>query len=277
MSQSGTADAPRLQEGAGRTRRTKQEAERDREWLAWIARFRFVTAKELAFRFGVSERQARVRIGHLHRAGVIDLQRSHIAEAYAASVTTAGRRELGDLRPAKMPRADVQRIHELAVVTLAAQLELALPALVLRTERDGQRLEAETGQRYSVDVSDGRGRSARRWPDLMVEAAHGSIAIEIEFSPKGSSRLSAILRAYLASDLAEVRIYVISPALARRILRLEQQERSRLLAGLEDRLCRIRVLPWDGALEQDKQAIREAVAPADAVYVGRARPTATPT
>lgn len=251
-----------LSEGAGRTRRTRQEAAIDRHWLAWIARFRFVTARELALRFGVSERQARVRLGHLHRAGVIDLQRSHIAEAFAASITTAGRRTLGDLRPAKRPRPYVQRVHELAVVTLAAQLELALPDLVLRTERDGQRLEAETGRRYSVDVRDGRGRISKRWPDLVLEAANGRIAIEIEFSPKGSSRLRAILRGYLTSDLAEVRVYVASPTLARRILLLDRQERSRLLSGLDDRLCRVRVLPWDGAPDKDKQAIRDAAAAA---------------
>jgi hypothetical protein len=247
-------------EGSGRSRRAREEALRDGEWLAWLARFRFVTARELGLRFGVSERQARVRLGHLHRAGVVDLQRSHIAEAFAASVTTLGRRQLGDPRPAKRPRADVQRLHELAVVALAAQLELALPDITVRTERDGQRLEAETKQRYSVDIDDGHGRSAKRWPDLMIETANGNIAIEIEFSPKGSSRLRAILAGYLASDLSEVRIYVASVPLARRILRLDHEERTRLLSGLDDRLCRVRVLPWDGASEEAKKAIRDAAA-----------------
>jgi hypothetical protein len=54
-----------------RGRRQHVEADRDREWLRWIGRFRFVTADLLALRFGVSVQQARNRVRRLARDGLV--------------------------------------------------------------------------------------------------------------------------------------------------------------------------------------------------------------
>jgi hypothetical protein len=51
--------------------RAQAEHERDRQWLGWIGRFRFVTVAELALRFAVSRQQAQARIRHLGRAELL--------------------------------------------------------------------------------------------------------------------------------------------------------------------------------------------------------------
>ncbi len=53
----------------GRGRRGRVEAERDWLVLGWIARFRFVDARVLAWRFGVSLRRVNARVSRLEAAG----------------------------------------------------------------------------------------------------------------------------------------------------------------------------------------------------------------
>jgi hypothetical protein len=247
--------------GTGRQRRARVEAGRDREWLAWIGRFRFVTADGLALRFGVSVQQARVRLRRLKDNGVISLHRAHVGEAYAAVITSHGRAQLGEDRRVKEPRVDVHRSHELAIVELVAQMELGLgPDVEVFTERDCRRREAEEQGRYSVDVSDGHGATSRRWPDMVLLTHQGKIGIEIEFYPKSTARLRRILRGYLGSNLAEVRFLVASRALARRLRTLEARERAVMVDGAPDRLCRVVIGAWDGAPEEERSAIRAEAA-----------------
>src|SRR4051794_11747758 len=60
-----------------RGRRAWSEAERDRAMLWWIGRFRFVTARELSVRFGVSEQRVNARVRRFLHAGLVAEHRPH--------------------------------------------------------------------------------------------------------------------------------------------------------------------------------------------------------
>src|SRR5690349_7643973 len=114
-----------MEAGVRRRRRGTAEAARDREWLRWIGRFRFVTARLLAARFGVSEQQANVRIRRLTAAGLVSRTAGGIGQAYAVALTRRGARLVG-LPERRAPRTDAQREHELAIVDLVGRLERRL-------------------------------------------------------------------------------------------------------------------------------------------------------
>ena len=248
----------RLESGTGRQRRTKVEAQRDRQWLQWIGRFRFVTAELLAQRFGVTVQRARARLRRLAAAGLITMHRGHLGESYVAVLTPHGAGALGYPRRQREPRPDLHRAHELAVVGLVCELELAGgPDATVLTERDCRRLRAQGGQRYCVTVIDQHGRPGDRWPDVVVPTPRGPVAFEIELAPKHSARLGSIVRGYLVSDLTEVRFLLASPSLARRLTTVARSERLTLLDGdtSRDRLTRLVIAPWSGAPRRDREAI----------------------
>jgi hypothetical protein len=253
----------RLDDGTGRTRRVKVEAQRDREWLLWVGRFRFVTAELLALRFGVTVQKSRLRLRRLENAGLVSLHRGHLAEPYVAVLTPQGAATVGYPRRQREPRPDLHRIHELAIVKLVCDLELAGgPDAVVLTERDCRRKTAEGQRGLCVEVGDERGRSTERWPDVVVATPRGKVAFEIELAPKHSARLARILRGYLISDLAEVRFLLASPTLARRLSHVAASERLELLDGgrTPDRLTRIIVTAWSGAAAADRAAIQALAA-----------------
>jgi len=244
--------------------RSAVETDRDLEVVAWIARFRFVTADVLAERFAVSEQAMRRRLRGLARAGWIGLEREHRTQANAAFVTARGARLLGQ-RPRRAPRTQVQREHELALAWLCARLEVAGTGLVM-TEREGRACEADGGPRCSADVAYRTGGPTRRWPDLIVTHDDRRIAIEVEFAPKDSPRLRRILNGYRrATWFQEARFLVRSPALAVRLEALIEATRADdVIADLFDttRLPQAVVAAWPGAAPQLQRRIRVAIAQA---------------
>ena len=177
-----------------RARRAATESRRDRDWLLWLARFRFVTAADLAARFGVSEQQARARVRRLQAAGLLGCTRAHVGQPFAIYMTPHGAAVLGLPGRFRVPRAGVQRKHELAIVRFVAALERRAPGLAVLTERECRRREAETSERFSVDVL-GPGRRARRWPDAVVQLPRRRAAVEFEFTTKSKERLRQIVGA----------------------------------------------------------------------------------
>jgi hypothetical protein len=239
-----------------RGRRAQVEAVRDREWMVWLGRFRFVTAELAGQRFGVSERRARIRLQRLVTAGLAEVQRpAGVSGLY--SLSRSGAQSLG--QPTRRePRIEIQRAHELAIVELAAQLELAAPGLTVLTERECRQLTAKGLGRFSVEVQAENGRPAARWPDLVLKTERGLIAMEIEFAPKTTARLARIFRGYLLSDMTEVHFLVADRLLAARLKRTADQARLQLPLRNTDALTAIVVGPWSGAPEEEQRAIRAA-------------------
>ncbi|HEX8121578.1 MAG TPA: hypothetical protein VF549_09985 [Solirubrobacteraceae bacterium] len=226
------------------------EARRDLEMLAWIGRFRFVTAQALAERFHVSWQRANARVRRLERLRLLGCQRGHVSQPRAVFLTGRGHELLGWPRR-RAPRAHVQREHEGAIVWLVTQLEReAGPSVRVLTERECRRLEADGHRRYCVDVDVGATR--RRWPDLAVEVGGMRRAIEIEFAPKGTARLAGIVAAYEQSAYSETLVFVRNAPLGRRIARLVGRPDASIVR-LGVRPCPVKVLPWPG-LPRDAQA-----------------------
>jgi hypothetical protein len=245
-----------IENGVERGRWAQVEAARDREWMAWLGRFRFVTSELAGQRFLVSERRARSRLKRLVEAKLVEVQQPPgVTGLY--SLSRAGAQRLG--QPGRRePRIEIQRAHELAIVQLSVQLELAAPGLTVLTERQCRQLTAKGLGRYSVEVQAENGRPASRWPDLILETARGSVALEIELAPKTTARLGRILRGYLVSDLAEVRFLVADRLLAARLKRTADDVRLQLPLRNTEALTKIVVDAWSGAPVEEQQAIRAA-------------------
>jgi len=219
--------------------RAKVEAERDREMLEWIARFRFVTAEVLAERFKLSPQRVNARLRRLETAGIIARESTATTSARAVFVTGVGARRLG-LRVRRAPRTSAQREHELAIARLVAQLETAPGADRRRalTEREQRAAEAQGSGTFSVELRPGSPRGERRrWPDVVLEGGPRT-AIELELSTKSPDRLKRIVAGYACCrDYELVRFLVREPPLARRLTTLvadstRPSELSRLL-GLD--------------------------------------------
>jgi hypothetical protein len=248
------------QGAGGRQRWAKVEGEKDREWLAWLGRFRFATSELMGLRFGVSDRKARKRLMRLVSDGLVGVHRS-FGTTSVYVLTPRGARHVDLPRRLRTPRPDLHREHELAIVESVAKLELAAaPGVEVLTERDCRRRTAEGPERFSVEVADDRGRSTDRWPDIVLLTPNGKVAIEIEFAPKHSERLARILRGYLLSDLAEVRFLVVSPRLASTLHRVTERERAKLPLRRTDGLTRIVIDAWISAEPEEREAIRAQAA-----------------
>ena len=211
----------------GRCSWETQEARRDVEVLAWIGRFRFVTAEAIGERFGVSWQRANARVRRLERLALVGCAREHVSQPRAVFLTGRGHELLGQPRR-RAPRAQVQRDHEAAIVWLVTQLEREADGAVrVLTERECRGLEfSGNGLRYSITLDDG----ARRWADVVVEYGGRRRAIEIEFAPKGTRRLAQIVAAYQLSEYDDVFFFVRNAALGRRIGALTYGPRVHVLA-----------------------------------------------
>jgi len=229
-----------------RGRRGRVEAERDRLVLGWIARFRFVDAGVLAWRFGVSVRRVNARVSRLEAAGLVGCVRWHGSQARTIFVSRRGAVALG-LRPRRAPRVEVQRTHELALGALVARIETVSPGLVVFTEREGRARQADGAGRFSVMVYGG-GRRALRWPDLVVETGQRRVALELELAAKTTERLNRIVAGYLdARVFDEVRFLVGSPALARRLARVCRDSIPAMVGSSARAQTRVRVEAWPDA------------------------------
>jgi len=221
------------------------ETRRDIEVLAWVGRFRFVTAPAVGQRFGVSVQRANARVRRLEAVGLLGCERQFVSQARAVYVTGKGFELLGQPRR-RAPRPDVQREHEAAIVDLVRRLEVAPRGATVLTERECRQLEHAGADKFSVEISaihsDIARRDRTRWPDVVVEVAGGRRAIELEFAPKGGKRLKAIVNAYAFSPrYGETLFMVRNAALGRRIL-----EYARSAHTIGGGPAKVRVVAWPG-------------------------------
>jgi DNA-binding MarR family transcriptional regulator len=237
------------------------DAQRDVEGLAWVGRFRFVTAQAIGERFGVSWQRANARVRRLERRGLVGCERAHVSQPRAVFLTGRGHELLGWPRR-RPPRAEVQREHEAAIVALVTRLERdAGPATRVLTERECRQLEvSDRATRYSVDVLGGGQRDRRRWPDVVVELDEGRRAIEIEFAPKGTARLRQIVGAYERSQYRETVFFVKNAALGRRIARLVGRQHSALREHLGLPRNVVEVLPLPELPVEERARLSSALA-----------------
>jgi hypothetical protein len=111
------------------------------EVLAWLGRFRFVTAKAVAEEFGVSWQRANARLRRLQRVGWWALS----ARPYRRRARSSRRRgaQLLGWERHRASRSDGHREHKEAIVWLVGRLERRDPETAVLTERECRRRERD--------------------------------------------------------------------------------------------------------------------------------------
>ena len=227
--------------------------------IAWIGRFRFVTVALVAERFGVSVQMTGRRLARLEAGGLLVRARLTHADPFVVFLTPAGARRVG-LAARRAPRVGVQREHELAIAWLTSRLERTTDHLVV-TERECRAWQLREEGRFSVRLYRPVGRGDRvRWPDLVVTGNGRRVAVEIEFAPKGSARLAAIVHGYLHSGLYdEVRFLLSHPATAGRLVGIAGRERARAGTLMSGEGTQIVLSPWPGCTPGDRALVQAAI------------------
>jgi hypothetical protein len=202
-----------LRTGAVTARRL---VKRDREIVTWLSRQRFASAAQVAERFGLSFGRARRRLGQLAALGLI--RREQPFSGASVYLVSADGLLLAE-SPLPAPTIDIRTFrHDLGIADLAIQLELE--GLRTATEREMRFREANGLGTYAARFSpDPRLTSPRRhFADLAVEFEDGIEVFELELTPKRTSRLHSILKAYRRSPhVSKVVYYVERQDIARRL------------------------------------------------------------
>jgi hypothetical protein len=237
-------------EAAATRRRARRRSgfritERDRAIVRWIGRQRMVTAAQIAERFTLGRAVSYARLSGLTQLGLLEHQRIFHAEPGVYIATRQGLHAVDlELPPARVDLRTYR--HDVELSSLVIELEREFGPERVVTEReiralDPPGLREETGYRPQYGVLLGgaagpapltpAGHPRLHYPDAAIAPAGGSegaLAVELERTVKGRTRLRSILRAYIgARHIAHVRYYAARPETAR----LLEDEIGRLHAG----------------------------------------------
>lgn len=195
----------------------RELSERQSELIRWCAGLGAVTAEALAVHDQSTLSSARGRLADAERHGLTCAWRLLRDQPTIYTVTKLG------LRLAAMNGVEASRVspggarHAILCCAAAVALERTYPDwLVLgepsirRLEREGPRPLAEIGR-----LASGLGTRARHRPDLLLvdrrEASGLPIAVEVELTVKGPSRLESICLAWARSREVAGVIYLAAP------------------------------------------------------------------
>jgi hypothetical protein len=198
---------------------------RDKEILLWIGRLRIVTAPQVGECFGMGRAVSYARLNGLVRLGLLQHVRIFHGAPGVYMATKAGLNSVDlELPPA---RVDLRTYtHDLELTTLVISLEAEFGAASVVTEREMRACdmrschESDAGVRFAVPLIHGpvplkRVRPRLHFPDCAIAGGHGVdsagvVAIELERTPKGRSRLRQIITSYVAArNVRAVRYYTV--------------------------------------------------------------------
>jgi ParB-like chromosome segregation protein Spo0J len=203
--------------------------------LAWATALGAITAEALAERDGLSTAMAQKCLDEAVSLGF--MERHSVLVGYSALYrpTSAGRRLAGKhagtggyTYPKQLGQACVsirEARHMIACVSAVAALERRYPGHRVIGERELHRDERSQGRRLgSVDIPSGETRS--HFPDIVIwgpsvpgEPPPLPIAVEVELTPKGRKRRTAICRAWIdARHIQIVHYYAETPYVEKGLL-----------------------------------------------------------
>ncbi len=241
-----------------RTPRRAALTDADLELLRFMAQHRFVLADHAAALLGVAPMTAQRRLDKLAVGGYARRAAVFRGRAPMHLITAAGLRALGSTLPT--PRLDLHSYEHdigLAWLWLAARrgtfgpLSEILAERALRSrdgvaDRESHASESQDGESRASETlgvrlggTGPRGRERLHYPDLLLRTADGRwVALELELSTKGRTRLESILAGY-GSDpgIAGVVYLVQSQTVARSV------ERAARKVGVSDLVHLQRVRP----------------------------------
>jgi DNA-binding Lrp family transcriptional regulator len=176
--------------------RWEREQDFDRAMLRWMTRFAFSTAGVLSERWGVSEQRMRARLRRLEESGLVERKRYGPNEPARIVVTERGAESVGLTR--RTPEGREPLGHELAIIKRVIAIERyfadqGLAESRVLTERDMRATRsADRSRPLWVPYIRSGGRQGRRRADYVVDTPDGRTAVELEFSMKGTARLSQV-------------------------------------------------------------------------------------
>lgn len=199
-----------------------QLTEQDQELLGFLAEHRLVLPEQAAALLDRAPDTARARLSRLESAGYVRSESVFRGHPPMYLITRPGLRVLGSgLEP---PRIEVRAYqHDVGVawLWLAAHGGTFGPLREIIAER---RLRSHDGARRSdLDAVEplgvrlggfgARGQERLHYPDLLLRTADGRrVALELELSPKGRTRLETILMGYGADPRIEGVVYLVDKA-----------------------------------------------------------------
>jgi hypothetical protein len=192
-------------------RRGPQLTDRDVEILAWIGRHGVVTPPQVARHFfaradgTIGQWAAYRRLRKLEQMGLTREDRTFWREPNVLRLTGAGARLTDiDVGPARLVLAELR--HTLGVVDLVEWLLRHSPkGTEIRTERE---MSAERRRELTRGI---RKPARGRVPDAVFIAPRGggTVAIELDITPKRTRDLENILRAYIQERHDRIIWYVL--------------------------------------------------------------------
>ena len=205
----------------------------DLELLAFLAEHRFVLSEHAAALGRVTPQTANRRLAKLVGAGYVRREEVFSGQSPMHLITRRGLGAVGSGLPT--PRKDIHSYeHDIGVawLWLAARrgtfgaLSEVVAERTLRS-RDGAR-EADSGVADGAEPlgvrlggTGARGREGLHYPDLLLRTADGRrVALELELTPKGRTRLEGILAGYGADPRIDGVVYLVkSQSMARSVER----------------------------------------------------------
>lgn len=216
---------------------------RDREWLAWLGRWRCATAKQLAawwlpdMASGVKVAEARIRAWR--GLGLIWSQRVFSDMPSVHGLRKAGL-ELAGIGGTRKDLVVGQLRHDLAVVDMACMIRGSRAGIRMLTEREVWAMDppSSTVLRAAVPAMPGAGRRII-YPDLLtVEESGRVIAHEVELSAKTTPRLVKLMDSYVACPRIARVCYYAEGAARRRVDKAAAgvNQRTRALTGAPEKV-----------------------------------------
>ena len=198
----------------------------DLELLQFVAEHRFVLTDQAAALGGVQPHTAYRRLNRLEGAGYVRRDRVFSGQSRMHLITRKGLGAVGSSLPT--PRLDLHSYEHdvgLAWLWLAARrgtfgaLSEILAERTLRS-RDGAR-ETDVTEPLGLRLggTGPGGRERLHYPDLLLRTADGRrVALELELSPKGRTKLETILAGYGADPRIDGVVYLVkSQSVARSV------------------------------------------------------------
>lgn len=199
--------------------------DRDGELLSFLAEHRLALGTHAGVLLGTSAATAASRLARLADAGLVRAHPALPGEPRSYRITRNGLAVIGS--PLPPPRVDLRAYeHDVGVawLWLAARGGTFGPLEEIIAERrlrslDGSREPGAEPRAVRLGGFGPRGQERLHYPDLLLRTAGGRrVALELELSPKGRTRLETILAGYGADRRFDGVVYLVhSAAVARAV------------------------------------------------------------